>query len=44
MIRNIQNEFKTMLNEYDWMDGLSRRAAIEKVKISNLEMKTLNKP
>ncbi|CAF0711916.1 unnamed protein product [Brachionus calyciflorus] len=30
MIKNIQNEFKIMLNEYDWMDRVSRKAALEK--------------
>lgn len=33
MIENIKNEFKIMLNEYDWMDPVSKRAAAEKVTL-----------
>lgn len=33
MIKNIQREFKIMLTEYQWIDNISRRAALEKVKL-----------
>lgn len=31
MILNIQNEFKQMINELDWMDSKSKQMAIDKV-------------
>ena len=32
MVINIQQEFKIMLREYDWMDAISRQHANEKVE------------
>jgi predicted metalloendopeptidase len=31
MVENIRDEFKTILNNTDWMDDISKNAAIEKV-------------
>lgn len=31
MIYNIQKEFKIMLKEYEWIDDISRKAALDKV-------------
>jgi hypothetical protein len=31
MVNNLKEEFKIMLNEYDWMDSISKQAALEKV-------------
>ena len=38
MINNIQKEFKIMLKEYEWMDNISRKAAIEKVDTLDLKV------
>lgn len=31
MVNNIKEEFKIMFNDYDWIDEISRNAALEKV-------------
>lgn len=31
MVNNLKEEFKIMLNEYDWMDPISKQSALEKV-------------
>ena len=44
MIENIRNEFRSMLFENDWMDFLSKKAAVEKVlKLKNYNKNNLNK-
>lgn len=35
MVSNLLNEFKQILNESDWMDPVSKKVAIDKVKIMN---------
>ena len=38
MIENIRNEFKLMLNELDWMDAKSKKAANEKADFIDVKI------
>lgn len=38
MVNNLKDEFKTMLNEYDWMDENSKRAAREKAEFIDVKI------
>jgi predicted metalloendopeptidase len=38
MVNNLKDEFKIMLNEYDWMDTISKQSALEKAQMMDVKI------